>query len=82
MSARVEVPFPPKPAQPHGAHVAPPWVPIEPRWEYKEVTRDLETEGLLTQDDLNALGSEHWELAGLASHGTAVHFYFKRERVR
>ena len=82
MSATIEVPFPPKPVEPERGHLAPPWVPVEPRWEYKEVVRDLETEGLPTEGDLNALGSEHWELAGVASQGHLVHFYFKRERIR
>ena len=82
MSARIEIPFPPKPAEPRGAHLSPPWVPIEPLWEYKEVVRDLETAGLPTEDELNALGSEHWELAGVANQGGRVHFYFKRERMR
>jgi hypothetical protein len=80
MSARFEVPFPPRPAEPRGGHMAPPWVPVEPRWEYKELVREVETEGLPTEADLNALGAEHWELAGVASEGTRAHFYFKRER--
>jgi hypothetical protein len=82
MSGTVEIPFPPRPDQPRGARVEPPWVPIEPRWEYKEVTRDLKTEGLLSEAELNALGNEHWELAGIVREGERAHFYFKRERVR
>ena len=42
MSATIEVPFPPRPAEPRSGHIAPPWVPVMPRWEYKEVVRDLE----------------------------------------
>jgi hypothetical protein len=82
MSARIEIPFPPRPPEPYGPHIAPPWVPIEPRWEYKDVVRDLDVEGLLTEADLNALGTDHWELSGVAGEGTRVHFYFKRERTR
>jgi hypothetical protein len=82
MLARIEVPFPPGPAEPRAPHVAAPWVPFEPKWEYKEMVRDLESAGLPTEADLNALGAEHWELAGVASAGTRVHFYFKRERTR
>ena len=82
MSVRVEIPFPPRHERPHGAHMEPPWVPIEPRWEYKEVTRDLESETLPGEAELNALGSEHWELAGVVREGQRVHFYFKRERAR
>jgi hypothetical protein len=82
MSARIEVPFPPRPPEPRGGHLQPPWVPVEPRWEYKEVVRDLAGEGLPTEDELNALGAEHWELASVAHEGRRVHFYFKRERTR
>jgi hypothetical protein len=82
MSARVEVPFPPRPSEPRGPHISPPWVPIEPRWEYKEMVRDSESEGLPSEADLNTLGAEGWELAGVASEGQRTHFYFKRERTR
>ena len=82
MSARIEIPFPPRPPEPRGPHISPPWVPIEPRWEYKEVGRDTVTEGLPTEGDLNALGAEGWELSGVASQGPRTHFYFKRERTR
>jgi hypothetical protein len=82
MTGKIEVPFPPRPNEPRGTHVEPPWVPIEPRWEYKEVVRYLETEGLLTESELNAFGTEHWELAGVVRDGQRVHFYFKREQAR
>jgi hypothetical protein len=81
MSARIEIPFPPKPDEPRGAHLSPPWVPIEPRWEYSDVVRDVATEGLPTEAELNALGNDHWELAGIAAEGNRVHFYFKREQI-
>jgi hypothetical protein len=62
--------------------MAPPWVPVEPRWEYKDVVRNQAIEGLPDESALNALGAEGWELAGVANEGARVHFYFKRERVR
>jgi hypothetical protein len=82
MPSTVEIPFPPRPDEPKGGHVEPPWVPIEPRWEYKDLTRDSENEELPGEAELNALGTEHWELAGVAQEGRRVHFYFKRERAR
>lgn len=82
MSARIEVPFPPRVPEGRSTHLTAPLVPVEPRWEYKDVVRELETEGLLGEEDLNALGSEHWELAGVAEASGRVHFYFKRERTR
>jgi len=82
MTARIEVPFPPRPAHVPGGHVSPPWVPVAPRWEYKTVVRDLETEELPAEAELDALGSDGWELTGVANAGRRVHFYFKRERTR
>ena len=80
MSFRVEIPFPPRPNELSGASMEPPWVPIEPRWEYKELTRNLDDEALPTEAELNALGLERWELAGVVREEQRVHFYFKRER--
>ena len=57
----------------------PPFVPVEPRWEYREVLREGATD-LLSEAELDALGSEGWELTGIVSGGDRVHFYFKRER--
>lgn len=81
MSERVEIPFPPKPDQSRTVRMEPPWVPIEPRWEYRELIRDLTAEGLPSEAELNAIGTDHWELTGVLGEGTRVHFYFKRERV-
>jgi hypothetical protein len=55
---------------------------VAPRWEYKTVVRDLETEELPAEAELDALGSDGWELTGVANAGRRVHFYFKRERTR
>lgn len=77
MGVRVEIPFPPRP-EPRGGRVEPPWVPVEPRWEYKELTRDLVSETLPSETELNALGREHWELTGVVRDADRVHFYFKR----
>jgi hypothetical protein len=82
MTARIEVPFPPRPSEPPGGHMTPPWVPVTPRWEYKTVCRDLDTEALPSDADLDALGIEGWEMAGVANQGRRVHFYFKRESIR
>jgi hypothetical protein len=81
MPLLAEVPFPPRPSAPQAGRVEPPWVPMEPRWEYKEVERDLAEGTLPSEEELNALGAEHWELAGVVSEAGRVHFYFKRERV-
>ena len=80
MNPRFEIPFPPKPAPPQGGRLAPPLVPVEPRWEYRDVTRDLDAEGLPSEAELNALGAEHWELVDTVADGRTVHFYFKRAK--
>ncbi len=80
MSFRVEFPFPPRPNELSGSRMEPPWIPIEPRWEYKELTRNLDVEALPTEAELNAFGIDHWELAGVVREEQRVHFYFKRER--
>jgi hypothetical protein len=58
-----------------------PMVPVEPRWEYREVVREPAA-GLMSTEELDRLGIEHWELAGVVAAGDRVHFYFKRERRR
>lgn len=80
MSSRVEIPFPPRPSSPRVSHMEPPWVPVQPTWEYKELIRNLENEALLTEAELNELGAQHWELTGVLHEDQRVHFYFKRER--
>ena len=82
MTARIEVPFPPSPAEPRGGHIAPPWVPVHARWEYKTVVRDLDTDSLPTAVELDAWGADGWELAGVAHESRRAHFYLKRERTR
>jgi hypothetical protein len=79
VNTSLEVPFRPGWPTPHEAHIEPPFVPLEPRWEYKEVLREVAA-GLLSEAELNALGAEHWELTGVVPAGSQVHFYFKRER--
>jgi hypothetical protein len=75
----LEVPFRPGWPTSHEGHIEPPLVPLEPHWEYKDVVREVAT-GLFSEEELNALGAERWELTGVVPAGTQVHFYFKRER--
>jgi hypothetical protein len=79
MTGSLEIPIRPGwPVTPE-SRIDPPLVAVEPRWEYKEVVREV-TAGLPSEAELNALGAEHWELAGIVAAGNQVHFYFKRER--
>ena len=75
-------PWPPVgPALPAQSHIEVPMIPVDPQWEYREVVRDPDS-GLMSTGELDALGAEHWELAGVVGAGDGVHFYFKRERRR
>jgi hypothetical protein len=79
VNTSLEVPFRPGWPTPPEGHIEPPFVSLEPRWEYKEVVREVATV-LLSEAELNALGDERWELTGVVPAGAHVHFYFKRER--
>ena len=69
------------PSLPPHPHLEPPMIPVDPRWEYREIVRDS-SKGLMSTAELDGLGAEHWELVGVAPAGDGVHFYFKRERRR
>jgi hypothetical protein len=49
-------------------------------WEYKRLSRDLVHEDPLSEEELNTLGANGWELAGLVSQPDKVLFYLKRPR--
>ena len=67
------------PGQPGGA---PPMPMVYVReaavWQYKLLTRNLSKEEAPSEDELNTLGKEAWELAGVFTDSPFVHFYFKR----
>ncbi len=65
----------PQPAQPPMVYVY-----DDLRWEYKFIPRNASHEWRISEQELNALGAEGWELAGIASVPNEVHFYFKRPR--
>jgi Domain of unknown function (DUF4177) len=45
------------------------------RWEYKMIFQ-----GAMSEEELNALGAEGWELVGLVALPENTRFYFKRAR--
>ena len=47
-------------------------------WQYKHIVRKLEVEAVLSEVEMNALGADGWELAGMFTDAASVHFYFKR----
>ena len=78
MTFRHEIPFPPRHDPYPQARPERLFVPVAPRWEYRELLRD--PSALPTEPELNALGDEGWELVGIAPVEGRVGFYFKRER--
>jgi hypothetical protein len=67
-------------AGPETGQVAPPiiYVREDIRWEYKTVEHALSAEPVIGEAELNELGAEGWELAGVLAHENKVSFYFKR----
>jgi hypothetical protein len=47
-------------------------------WEYKQVIRNLAKEEAPSEGELNRLGAEGWELAGVFNDSLLAYFYFKR----
>jgi len=60
------------------SHVPMVYVKEKSVWEYKQIIRNLTKEKALTEDELNAFGSDGWELTGVFTHSVDVYFYFKR----
>ena len=77
MNRNLIPPREPGQSEPH----RPPMIYIEKRlkWEYKQIARNLESEMPLNENELNALGEDGWELAGVAHHQSFAYFYFKRQ---
>ena len=71
----LEYPVQPQPPEAHGAHAHAPMVYVyeKQKWEYKVIARRT-----LSEQELNALGSVGWELAGVVPSAETTEFYFKR----
>ena len=77
-------PVPPMPApyQPEMPNIPASMIYVQQTtsWEYKQITRDLSSEQTPSEEELNALGKDGWELAGVVTNQSVAHFYFKRLR--
>ena len=69
---------PHEPKQPEPIHPPMIYVKESLKWEYKQITRDLEKESPLSDEELNALGAEGWEMSGVAQQPPLTYYYFKR----
>lgn len=72
-------PAPPFTPQVPNVHVQPPLVFVQPEWAYREIVRNLDDTGAVTEAELNTLGAEGWELAGILQDGRNVRYYLKRQ---
>jgi hypothetical protein len=72
----------PNPAE--GGSIQSPMIYIkeEPAWEYKQLVRNLAKDHPPSEAELNALGKDGWELAGVFKDSPFVYFYFKRGATR
>lgn len=62
-----------EPAQPPMIYIRKP-----PKWEYKVATHQLPPGSHADENELNELGQDGWELAGIVHENSYTHFYFKR----
>ncbi|MDX1686927.1 MAG: hypothetical protein R3248_03000 [Candidatus Promineifilaceae bacterium] len=77
MNFSLHVPQPPEqPPQPASTPVI--YVRERVVWEYKEVVRDLDQEGMPDEEALNRLGEEGWELSAAFVHAGRACYLFKR----
>jgi len=74
------VPQVPQPQDPQRVYVQSPTVFVYEKnvWEYRVISKKADQP--LTVEELNALGRDGWELAGVANLDRNVQFYFKRVR--
>ena len=72
----VTIPHTPQPQQPQ---VQPPTVYVYEKlgWEYRVASRNV-GEPTFSEEELNALGRDGWELVGVVTLPNKVQFYFKR----
>jgi hypothetical protein len=47
-------------------------------WSYRHVQRPLAEVARFSEAELDELGAEGWELAGVTAAGDTAHFFFKR----
>lgn len=65
-----------------GGSIQPPVVYVDEAaaWEYKLVVRNLRTEQAPSEEELNALGADGWEMSGVFADLPFTYFYFKRQK--
>lgn len=73
------IPYPTAPPPPEpGSPLPLPMVYMAPVWRYKHVQRSAADVARFSETELDGLGAEGWELAGVTTEGETTHFFFKR----
>jgi len=54
------------------------YIKESPIWEYKQIIRNLKTEQLMNEEELNKFGKDGWELVSVVANTKTARFYFKR----
>ena len=67
----------PQRAHPHAPTV---FVYEKQEWEYRIITKNIDVDALQTEQDLNPLGKDGWELVGITTIASIMQFYLKRIR--
>ena len=76
MNHMIIPPYEPKQSQPVRTPTI--YVKQSDKWEYKQIVRDLGKESPPSEEELNALGADGWEMSGVAQQPPLAYFYFKR----
>jgi hypothetical protein len=68
--------FPDQPTQRAATPIV--YVTEKTRWEYKQVVRSLSENKFPSEEELNQLGKDGWELVTILSSSGFLYLYFKR----
>jgi len=68
------------PDQPTTGAIVPPMVYVTEKtvWEYKQILRNLAKDNIPTEEELNRLGKDGWELVSTVNYSEFVYLFFKR----
>ncbi len=68
------------PDQPTTGAIVPPMVYVTEKtvWEYKQILRHLAKDNIPTEEELNRLGKDGWELVSTLNYSEFVYLFFKR----
>ena len=68
------------PDQPASGAIVPPMVYVTEKtvWEHTQILRHLAKDNIPTEEELNRLGKDGWELVSTLNYSEFVYLFFKR----